>query len=187
MNNQVVVGSLGDIAIRSGISLAETFVNAECIVIVDLSGSMESADSRDGMQRYKVAFQDLRSLQRDLPGKLAVIGFADSAQFFPGGQPVMGLCGTTTNLAGALDFARLGDAPGIRFIIISDGQPNDQEKTLLAAKKFKGRIDVIYVGPEGGMGRRFLERLAKANGGVMATADRVRGLAAVTERLLLNG
>jgi Mg-chelatase subunit ChlD len=187
-NTAIVVGSLADVASREKTSVAESFVNAECVVIVDLSGSMQAKDSRDRQQRYLVAFQELERLQHDLPGKIAVIGFADTAQFFPGGKPVMGLCGGSTNLAGALDFARMADAPGIRFVVISDGEPNDREAALKAARKFKGKIDVIFVGPsDRPHGRKFLEQLAAASGGKTVTADRVKELAKSVHLLLGEG
>lgn len=38
----IVTGSIADVAQRAGQSLAQTFVNAECVVLVDTSGSMGS-------------------------------------------------------------------------------------------------------------------------------------------------
>jgi hypothetical protein len=46
MSNQLVKGSLGQIAKQSGQSLAQTFISCDVVVIVDTSGSMGSQDSR---------------------------------------------------------------------------------------------------------------------------------------------
>jgi hypothetical protein len=42
---QIVAGSMGAIAQQIGKSLAETFLSAEVIIIVDTSGSMSTMDS----------------------------------------------------------------------------------------------------------------------------------------------
>ncbi|HOR01504.1 MAG TPA: VWA domain-containing protein [Anaerolineae bacterium] len=105
METQAIVpGSLSAIAAREGQSLAETFLNADAVILVDTSGSMMSGDSRGGRSRYNVALEELAHLQAHMPGKLAVIAFSDSTVFAPGGQPP--LLGSGTNLAGALRFAK---------------------------------------------------------------------------------
>jgi Mg-chelatase subunit ChlD len=185
-SNAIVVGSIADVAKREGMSLAESFVNAEAIVLVDVSGSMMAQDSRGGQSRYDVALQELARLQRDMPGKIAVIAFSDGTLFVPGGQPP--LLGESTNVAGALKFAKVADVPGMRFVLISDGQPNDQAAALNVAKGYKNRIDCVFVGPEDDHegGRGFLDLLAKLSGGQSVTAAKAQELAAKTEQLLLS-
>ena len=186
MNNQIVPGSLSSIAKRDGQSLAEIFMSADCVVIVDTSGSMEQNDSRGGRSRYEIACEELRQLQANLPGKIAVLAFSNTTIFCPGGVPQMLHGGT--NLAGALKFAHVADVPGMRFVVISDGEPDSRSDALAQARRFKARIDVIYVGPEDRpAGRDFLMRLAQVSGGQMVTADRAQELAASVERLLLQG
>ncbi len=185
MTTALVPGSIGAIAQRNGASLAETFVNADVIVIVDVSGSMDANDSLGGRSRYEVALDELAQLQNSNPGKIAVLAFSNDTLFVPSGQPPK-LFGST-NLAGALKFARVADTGDIRFVVISDGQPDDANGALDEARKFKGRIDVVYVGPEDyPTGRNFLKRLAQAKGGVVVTADKATQLAAQTQRLLLS-
>lgn len=182
-NNAVVVGSISDIAQRNGTSLAESFINCDAVVIVDVSGSMAAKDSRGGRSRYDIALEELAALQSHLPGKIAVIAFSDSVVFVPGGQPPF--MGSGTNLAAALRFAKVADVPDMRFFIISDGSPDDEQAALNVAKTYSNRIDTIYVGPESyPRGREFLERLARASGGQSTTADRVQDLARVTQQLL---
>lgn len=185
MNAHIIKGSLGAIAHEQGKSIAESFVNADAIIIVDTSGSMTACDSRDGRSRYDIACEELKNLQASLPGKLALLSFADDVIFCPNGIPFY--FGGSTDLAKALKFAKMGDlSSGMRFIVISDGEPDDENEALKVAKTFKNRIDTIYVGPEGGAGQEFLKRLAKASGGQGVTAEKVKELASSVEKLLLT-
>ena len=184
----VVTGSLSSIATQNHISIAETFVNVDACIIVDISGSMDARDSRDGQSRWQVAGHELVGLQQTMPGKLAVIAFADRAEFVPSGiLPQVASLGGGTNLAGALRFAKALDVPGVRFVVISDGQPNSTAQCLDVAKTYMNRIDTIYVGPEGGSGSAFLAQLAQVNGGQNATADRAQELASTTLKMLTSG
>ena len=181
--NGIVTGSIADVAQRSGQSLAQTFVGAECVILIDTSGSMGSADSRGGRTRYEVACEELAALQKALPGKIAVLSFSTTVVFCPNGQPYNQV--GSTDLAGALAFAKVADVPGIRFIVISDGEPDNQANALREAKRYQNRIDVIYVGPESQpAGRDFLTKLAQASGGQQVTADRAAGMAESARRLL---
>lgn len=185
MNNAIIQGSLGAIAKQNNRSIAETFLSCDVIVIVDTSDSMGMEDSRNGQSRYDVACEELANLQNTLPGKIAVIAFSDSTVFCPSGKPYN--LGGGTNLAGALKFAKVADIPGIRFIVISDGEPSNGEEALRIAKTYDNDIDVIYVGPENSpSGRDFLMRLAKTSGGQAITADRAADLASGI-RLLIAG
>lgn len=185
MNTQIIQGSLGAIAQEQGKSIAESFINANCIILVDTSSSMSAHDSRGGKSRYDVACDELKTLQMNLPGKLALLSFSDDVVFCPNGIPFN--FGCMTDLAKALKFAKMGDlASGMRFIVISDGEPNDEDAALAVAKTYKNKIDTVYVGPEGGDGQAFLKRLAKASGGQTVTADRVKELAANVQKLLIT-
>lgn len=184
-SNSVVAGSLADIAARSNTSIAESFLSCEIVTIVDVSGSMEMRDSRGGQSRYRVALEELAKLQQSRPGKVAVIAFSDSVEFVPGGVPPM--LGGGTDLAAALRFAHMADSAGMRFVVISDGYPDDDEAALREAAGYRGRIDTVYVGPESDrVGREFLQKLATANGGQAVTADCAKELAAKIETLLLH-
>jgi uncharacterized protein with von Willebrand factor type A (vWA) domain len=182
--NAIITGSIGAIARRDGKSIAETFINADVIVIVDTSGSMNSHDSRGGKSRYEVACQELADLQNSLPGKIAVLAFSSEIIFCPAGIPQY--FGGGTDLEKALKFAKQADVTGMRFIVISDGEPNSERDAMNVAKTFKNKISTIYVGPEEyPAGREFLERLAKASGGLSVTAEKAQELAA-NVRLLLK-
>jgi len=163
MNTQLVKGSLSAIAAQENKSIAETFISADCIILTDTSGSMAACDSRGDRSRYEVACEELKNLQASLPGKLALLSFSDDVIFCPSGIPFNYEGGT--DLVKALRFAKVADVTGIRFIVISDGEPHSEEEALKIAKTYKAKISTIYVGPEGGSGQNFLNRLAKASGG----------------------
>ena len=182
---QVVKGSLTDIAKQTGASLAETFLSADVIVLVDTSSSMQAMDAPGGKSRYDAACAELANLQATIPGKVAVISFSGNSQtmFCPNGQP-FNLEGGT-DLAGALTFAKVADVPDMRFVVISDGQPDSEREALKVAASYQNRIDTIFVGPEGDdRGRAFLTKLANAKGGQAVTADRVALLSNKVQYLL---
>lgn len=182
-NTTIVKGSLADVAKATGAALAETFLSADVIVLVDTSGSMEATDAPGGVSRYNAACKELANLQATLPGKIAVISFASTVMFCPNGQP-FNLSGGT-HLAEALKFARTADVDDMRFVVISDGQPSNEQAALDIAQTYKNRIDTIYVGPQDDYrGREFLVRLAKASGGQSVTADRVAQLSSKVQFLL---
>jgi Mg-chelatase subunit ChlD len=184
--NAIIQGSLSAIAKAEGKSLAETFTSAEVIIICDTSGSMDQRDSKGGKSRYAVLLEELTSLQNILPGKIAVIAFSSDVSFNPAG--IAHFYGGGTDLEKALKFVKVADAiKGMRFILISDGQPNSGSDALKVARGFQNHIDVIYVGPESNPeGRDFLQKLAICTGGTTVTADKAKELSAVVQKLLLT-
>lgn len=182
--HSIVRGSVADLAQQRGVGLAESFLNVDKVILVDVSTSMEMHDASGGRSRYEAALTELAALQANLPGKVAVIAFSSSVQFVPGGAPPM--LGGSTRLADALRFAKLVDAPDMRFVVISDGEPDSAEAALEAAAEYRGRIDTVFVGPEKGAGRDFLQRLANAKRGQAVTAAQASQLAAKLERLLIT-
>ncbi len=183
---EVVKGSLADIAKATGKTIAEAFIDAECVALVDVSGSMSTNDSRDGQRRYDVACQELAKLQEKFPGKVAVISFATVAKFCPGGTPTHE--GGGTDVAEALKFTKIADVEGMRFFLISDGQPDDETAAMKVAGTYKCRIDTIYVGAMNDTyARNFLTQLASNSGGQALTADRVDGLGEKMMKLLAVG
>lgn len=179
----LITGSLSQLARDSGKSLAEMWINVDCVILVDISGSMSARDARGGKSRIEVAQEELARLQASLPGKLAIIAFSHDTMFVPSGKlpDSMG----TTNLAGALRFARVADGiPDMRFIVISDGQPDDERDALDEARLYRNRIDTVYVGPEGEAGQVFLNRLARIKGGEALTKPKLAELASGVAGLL---
>lgn len=185
MSNAIVPGSLQAIALAAGSSIAESFINADTVILVDTSASMQERDSRGGQTRYRVACDELARLQRTLPGKIAVIAFSDRAVFCPSGVPE-NLC-QNTGLAKALRFAHVADDCGIAFVVISDGEPDSESEALAEAKRYTSTISTIFTGPEGGAGQAFLARLAAASGGRHLQAHQAQDLADGVQKLLTAG
>jgi Mg-chelatase subunit ChlD len=184
MSKSIVQGSLAAVAKQEGQSLAESFLSADAVIIVDTSGSMDARDvpGKADQSRYRVACDELARLQAELPGKVAVVAFSSTVQFVWGGQPPFLNGGT--DMAEALRFVKPADGCGMRLVLISDGEPNDPDATMQVAKGFASPIDCVFVGPPGSRGANFLKQLSAATGGTHHTrtipqlAETVRGLLA---------
>lgn len=161
---EITQGSIADIMQDRNVSLAESFLSCDCIILFDVSGSMNSTDGL-WISRFERGIKELKDLQASLPGRVALIQFADHPDFLPGGVPTAAHGGT--DLTAALRYIKLADEiPDMRFIVISDGEPNDELTALAEASGFRNRIDTIYIGPEtDSFGRDFLSRLASRSGG----------------------
>jgi len=177
-NTELVFGSLGYLARNNGQSIAESFLNVDAILVIDISASMATHDCQYGHTRYATAVTELERLQRAQPGKVAVIEFASTTLFAPGGIPSQP--SGNTNLTGALEYIKPADGAGIKIIINSDGDPDNEITALDVARHFKTRIDTVYIGPEGGHGADFLRRLSAATGGLNVTQD-VRAIAHLSD------
>lgn len=185
MNAAIVSGSLAAVANRDGLSLAESFLNCEVVVLIDQSGSMRANDAPGGQSRYQAADDELTALQKKHPGQVGVISFSATVKFCPGGIPDRE--GSTTMMDKALNFARICDGAS-KVVLISDGLPDDPEKTLAAASKYRHPIHTIYIGPENDRngGRAFLQQLAAATGGQALASDAPGLLADSVQSLLLT-
>jgi von Willebrand factor type A domain len=159
-----ITGSILDMATKNGVSIAETFMSVDAVILVDVSGSMSDCDTASGDSRYDVALKELEVLQADLPGKLAVCEFSDKAKFAVGGIPVNR--GGMTDMVKALEFVKKVDGCGIKIILISDGEPDDERATLKIAETFETKIDTVFIGQENSPGRKFLQELSKRTGGI---------------------
>lgn len=180
---EILAGSLADVAAQNKQSIAETFINADAVVLIDTSASMDTCDSRENRKRYDVACEELKALQAALPGKLAVLSFSSRTIFCPSGVPLFQQGGT--DMADALKFAKVADVPGIRFILVSDGEPDSPSATLEQAHRYRNKINTIYVGSEiRPQGRDFLAQLAAISGGQAATTYQVNNLVASVQKLL---
>lgn len=182
MTIDIVKGSLSDLAHQEHVGLAESFLGADAIVLVDVSASMGARDLPDGRSRYEAACDELANLQGRLPGKLAVVAFSNEPVFCPNGVPTF--LARSTDMAQALAFVHVADDCGIRFILISDGEPNDEAGTLHEARRFVSEIDTIFIGPSDDEGAAFLRQLAAAAGG-QHQRNRVDQIGTTVEQLLL--
>jgi len=184
---QVVTGSLQDIVQSKHTSLADAFVDVDAVILIDESGSMAATDSRGGKSRFSVACEELANLQKSQPGKFAVIGFSTEVVPHIGGVPIYQSGGT--DMARALNYAKMFDVPTMQIFMVSDGEPNSEEQTIEVAKTYKhANILTIFVGPETDRGGRdFLAKLAAVRGGKTTTADRVMELSEKVQTLMLEG
>ena len=188
----VVPGSLQALANANNQSLAESFLSADAIILIDVSGSMDAKDtigkygSRQYLPatRYEAACDELRRLQSSLPGRVAVVSFSDTVKFIPGGLPNFDAGGT--ELLAGLKFIHPADDTGVAFFLISDGWPSQPEECLRFTKQFKTPISTIFIGPEGDMGQQFLMQLARATGG-KASVKQASELQATIAGLLAAG
>lgn len=185
--NEIVKGSLTDLSIKDNKPLAETFLNVDMLVLIDMSGSMVYDDTLSRKPRYEVARDELRKLQEGFPGKLAVIAFSTFPEFCPSGKP--NFLNGSTDMVAALEFAKPIDNTGCKIVMISDGEPDSPDATLQVAKEFSTKIDTIFIGSDGDMygGRSFLERLSAVTGGQFFKSDSPGLLEESTKRLLLTG
>lgn len=186
LSTHIVKGSMLDEANKKGMPLAQTWLNCKIAAVCDGSGSMYMEDSRGGKSRFNILKKELESLQEDNPGAVAVISFSDYTEWNPDGHPVQG--GGGTRLLDALKFVKAVDGTGIKIVVISDGEPDDEEGVLNYAKTFETKIDCIYVGPEYERGgQKFLQRLAEATGGKFQDDFTVDKLADKVTLLLGDG
>ena len=182
MKYNIIKGSLQQIALSTNQPLAKVLLKVDCVIIIDVSSSMDEKDPKTGETYYTTACKELETLQGQLAGRIALIAFNDTPIFCPQGTPPKpkGL----TDLAKALEFAKTFDVTGVRFILLSDGEPNSKEQALAIARTYKNRIDVIFVGTKGSTGESFLQSLAFVKNGQSMTADTFVGLYPTIHRML---
>jgi hypothetical protein len=186
INNKIMIveGSQLDAAKAAGITLAESFLNAELVILLDCSGSMQMPDAPGGIARQEFADRQLRRIQGTHPGKVALICFASSVAYSPGGGVLE--VGHSTALHKALEFAKIADGCGLKILVVSDGEPDDRDMALYIARQYTSKIDALYCGPESDResGREFLRQLAQATGGQFFTSAKPAELTSIVIALL---
>lgn len=186
MNKSIIQGSQQDLANQQGKPLAESFLSAEMLIILDNSGSMGMSDTPQRITRVELAQQHLTTLQGKHHGKVALICFADKVEYSPSGYIIP--VGGSTDLTSALQFAKMADGIGLKILLISDGSPNNQDSALRVARTYESKIDVIYCGSETSThGHDFLQRLAAVTGGQFFKSENAGELLDNAETLLLGG
>ena len=136
------------------------------VILADVSDSMGGPAS-GGQRKIDVLREAVGVAMRSSPALLYV--FSASVRESTGiPEPE-----SSTNLAQALREVHKLD-PGVT-LVISDGQPDNKQLAIDAAKMFKGAIDVLYIGPESDLAAiSFMKRLAKAADGHFRTYDVAR-------------
>ena len=188
MNHTLVAtGSVGDVATKQNLSLAHAFVNVKIVVLCDRSGSMVECDAAGGKARFEVEDELVARLQKAHPGQLLLASFNDAGRVHTNGI-LPSPSGGTLLLAG-LKMIQDYLVADVRAVLISDGEPYDDEKEILdyVRANLVHRLDCMFAGPEGSAGAKLMQRIAAAARGV-AESDvldkRLPQLAARIELLL---
>lgn len=140
----------------------------DSFLLMDCSGSMN-----EGLRNGKTRLQGLREVVADIRKEFEPQMIAFSGQWAEGSCFVVGdvpqTAGGGTPLSEAIVFAKENGAK--RLVVVSDGIPNDPQGTLETARRFGGRIDVVFVGNPGESGSAFLDQLASLTGGSRFEGD----------------
>lgn len=137
--------------------------NSNIMMLLDCSGSM-ACYMANGRKRIDGLRDTVRSVQAE--HEMKMIQFGNGAPCFVNHVPDPS---GGTPLHEGIDFARSVEAG--RLLIISDGEPDSRSLAMQAARRFGGRIDVVFVGDEGSSGEAFLRELANVTGGDSFTGD----------------
>ncbi|RPE74666.1 vWA domain-containing protein [Vulcaniibacterium tengchongense] len=133
----------------------------QIVILADVSGSM-GAESGDGRRKIDV----LREAVSAARGGARLVAFSSQ----PCDVDSIPEPEANTNLAAALDYVRASD-PGVT-LLISDGEPDNEAAALASARKFRGAIDVLYIGPESNTRAiAFMRKLAASAGGDLMVND----------------
>jgi len=180
----IVPGSITDMATRNG---GHVTPPALC-VLFDTSSSMLDMDGKLGdgtvVSRWHAGVEQLTKLQGQYPGQIVLIEFGDTAAVRPGGAP--GEPRGLTRIYPALQLAKQLDTGVMRFVVISDGMPQDEHAAVDFATTFSVGIDTIAIG-DANNGVDFLQRLARETGGTYHRDHSGLALLGQTIRALLPG
>lgn len=134
------------------------------VILVDVSMSMD-APAWGGLRKIDVLRQAVDATLRRSP-QCRLIAFSKHARevtCVP--EPE-----SNTDLVAGLEAARTHD-PGVT-LLISDGQPDNADAALSIAERWRGAIDVLYVGPDSDAAAiAFMRRLAAAAAGDVCVND----------------
>lgn len=148
------------------------------VILADISASME-APAWGTLRKIDVLREAVAAaLQRTTAHLIAFSRDAQEVETIP--EP-----DANTDLAKGLLAAR-AYTPGVT-LVISDGQPDDPARALAIARKFRGAIDVLYVGPDSDAAAiAFMRQLAAAAGGEVIVNDisQPGGAKQLTNRML---
>lgn len=138
----------------------------QAVMLADISASM-GMPATGGQRKIDVLREAVAAAVRQSAARLFVFsGQSREVRDVPEPEG-------NTNLAAALDAVRALD-PGVT-LVISDGQPDNAAAALAAARKFRGAIDVLYIGPESDAAAlAFMRALAKAGNGDVRVHDIAR-------------
>lgn len=154
--------------VKSLTDLVRVRASEEVFLLLDISGSMQTT-MRNGKQRLEGLREVVSEIGSGRATRMIAFGGSDGngGAYIVSGVPARAAGGTP--LTQAIDLARTQNAG--RAIVISDGQPDNASSAMEAAKRFGGKIDVVFVGDPGDYGESFLAGLAKVTGGTEFHGD----------------
>ncbi len=136
------------------------------VLCCDVSGSMWSdADGKSRIARLKDHVARLTAECGEAGQAVKLVCFSDDARVV---KSVPDEPGGGTDLACGLEVcAKLLPA---NTVVISDGEPNNHEAALAAARECPGVINMVYVGPDGNTKAiEFMNKLVRIGAGVGIT------------------
>lgn len=142
----------------------------EIVVLADESGSMIDIDGGN-RERPRSRLDLVKEALATLPAGVRIIAFHDVCREIKSPEELRIGGGTALHLA----IEKAATFSPVRTIIISDGEPDSEERATKAANELAGIIDVLYCGsPTNTHARAFLESLAKAGmGSYYETGDQI--------------
>lgn len=131
----------------------------DVVILCDVSSSM---DESAGARRKIELLQDaLDSIYPQLPDA-RIVAFNSTVRETSGGALPKPEGGTAMHFG--IEYA--GQYKPRQSVVISDGQPDNEDLALTAAADLSGTIDVIYCGPDSDKEAiAFMQRLARSGGG----------------------
>jgi len=135
------------------------------LLLIDCSGSMSDRLARTNERRIDALRRVMRQLRSTHSTPVAAFGGYRQVEIVEDAPEPTG----TTPLDDAIDFGREQGAN--HLVVITDGEPNSQEKAFAAAARFGNPIDVFYIGDAHGHGLSFAQELARRTGGVAHLSD----------------
>lgn len=153
------------------------------VILCDTSGSMSQVDAIGGRRRIDALQSVLNSLRKKHP-RIRLFSFADTLT--PCDAGILPPPAGGTNLGLALENVVVYLNKHTVLILISDGEPDSETDALQAARQLPCRLEVFFVGPEGGAGSAFLAKLAASVGGGFSSTplSQVRQLESKVEKIL---
>jgi Mg-chelatase subunit ChlD len=170
MNNNELATIAADKLTRSlGKSSLDDLVAARTrrsLLLVDVSGSMGER-IQSGERKIDALRKVVATLQETTRFPLAAFGTHTAGQVEVVDVVPEPQGGTPLDLA--IDFANAQGAT--QLVVVTDGEPNDEQAAFSSARRFGGRIDVFYIGNANTRGSRFAAELAAMTGGTCGLTD----------------